>query len=125
MRSARARRVGARRDLAWSPPAVVREGRLDPVAVERTLAAQSEADRRALEHPFVDAIEIELELVTGVNRINHGLERPARGVIVVPRSADAAFAWAFDWRQLTNPQPHRQAWIDVVGGSMHARVVVF
>lgn len=99
-----------------SPPTV--QGR-KPAEVERAIAAVSEAVDRltAGGEAYVD-----VDLVPGMNRLNHGLGRTPIAIEIVPRDANASFAWGFDPAQLDNPHPQRQAWITVAGTAMPARV---
>lgn len=70
--------------------------------------------------PFVDA-----DLVTGTNRISHGLGRPVLGIVVVARDPDPSFAVGFDPAQMSNPIPERQVFLEVIGAPMRARIFLF
>ena len=65
---------------------------------------------------------VDVDLVPGVNRLNHALGRRPTAIEVIPRDANASFAWGFDPTQPDNPHPDRQAWITVAGTAMPARV---
>lgn len=53
-----------------------------------------------------------VDLIVGLNKIGHGLGRPASGFTVVPTVADATYAAALD---SSNPRPSLEVWITVVG----------
>lgn len=68
-------------------------------------AAQTALDRRTFEI-------VPIDLVVGVNVVQHNLGRAPQHINVKPTVADAAFAWA---EHTDNPHPDRQVLIDVVG----------
>lgn len=68
-------------------------------------AAQSALDRRTFEI-------VPIDLVVGVNVVQHNLGRAPQYINVKPTVANATFAWA---EHTDNPHPDRQVLIDVVG----------
>lgn len=95
-----------------------------PEAVERAVDELARAVERAAGSPLAQAgVPVDVDLVVGTNRVAHGLGRRVQFVFVVPKYADAAFAWAFDPDQPDNPTPERQVQIDVIGTDMPCRLV--
>ena len=65
-------------------------------------------------------VVITAALVVGTNKIRHGLGRPVLGYTITPTVAAADFAHALD---RTNPHPHLEVWIAVVGTEQPAAVI--
>ncbi len=63
-------------------------------------------------------------LVTGSNRIIHGIGRKPVMVTVTPMDANASYAWGWDPGQSGNPNPNRQTDVTVAGGPFTARIKV-
>lgn len=108
--------------IVASPPATTKDGPRDATAVDRAIDELAEAINRVVD-PGQGFVEV--DLIVGTNRINHGLGRIPLGVDVVPKDAASAFAWGYDWTQPDNPVPDRQIWLDVVGAPVTARVFMW
>ena len=95
---------------------------LDASTVERAIDAVTEKVDELLTGG--DTYVADLDLVVGANVVTHGLGRVPALVTVIPRTASAAFAWAWDPAQSGNRSPERLTTVDVVGVPMRARVYV-
>lgn len=116
----------ARPALRVMPDSSSIERETDPTKIARALGAVAAVATHAAESPFAQvAVLDDVVLNPGTNRIAHGLGVKPLGVIVVPKTAQAAFAWAFDWEQPTNARPDLQAWLEVSGGPCTVRLVFF
>lgn len=108
-----ARRRSPRDPFRVAPPSV------DDPKVSRALTVITEAVNGMGEQTIR---YVDVSLVVGTNRIEHGLMRTPVAVSVMPFTASAAFAWSFDPAQSGNPHPERVADVVVAGTAMRARV---
>lgn len=79
---------------------------------------------RAVDANADSVYQVDVDLVVGSNRIEHGLGRAPAWIIVMPAEADALFAWAWDPTQPSNPRPALLVDLVTVGVAMRARVVI-
>ena len=65
---------------------------------------------------------VDVDLIVGTNTIEHTLGRAPTWVQLIPTTASASFAWAWDPEQSGNPRPERLVEIVVAGIPVTARV---
>ena len=70
---------------------------------------------------LLDRQTVIVDLVVGLNKVNHSLRRAARGYTLTATVADATFAHALTTSG--NSQPARQIWITVVGVAQPRAVI--
>lgn len=106
-----------------------------PRVIRQIAAAQSSPDRAtsaALDQvtaelarvgglAALDRQTVIVDLVVGLNKVNHSLRRAARGYTLTATVADATFAHALTTSG--NSQPARQIWITVVGVAQPRAVI--
>lgn len=84
--------MGARRPVApRTRPGVIDHTVTDRDGISRLVGQLVEASQRR----DADRSRIVVDLVTGTNRVVHGLSSRPFGCVLTPSSADASFAWSF------------------------------
>lgn len=82
------------------------------VEIDRAIGAVADAVQELQARR--ERVHVVATLVTGTNRVRHGLGRPFAGYTITPTVANAAFAHALS--STKNPRPDLEVWIDVVNG---------
>lgn len=129
MSGARARRrsvPAARSVLRVLPDSSTIERDADPVRIARSLGAVSAVAQELSASPFMHASVVDVDLVDGVNKIDHALGVRPLSLTLALHAPSYGFAWGFDPRQAGNPHPERQSWITVATDDpVTARIVFF
>lgn len=109
------------RDVIERVPAPRLSSDASPMDAARAVAEVADKVNESLPR---DIYRADLTLATGTITIAHGLGRAPVMVQVAPKTADAAFAWAWNPEQPGNPRPDLLVVITTVGAPMTARVEV-
>lgn len=99
-------------------------GKLDAMAINRAVDAASAVAMAGAQGYLGQAAQpIDVDLVIGINRIAHGLGRPAVGVIAIPRAAGGPQP-GFDPDQPANARPQSLVWLTASVAGRY-RLIVF
>jgi hypothetical protein len=117
-------RLGGRRTRNVIAPVVTLSLGEEPSSstIERAIEAVAVKVDELIDAP--GSYVADLDLVVGANVVIHGLGRKPTSVVLIPNTADATFAWAWDPVQTDNRSPERLTTVDVVGAAMRCRVLV-
>lgn len=83
---------------------------LEDAATDRAVSAVADAVQEIQARR--ERVVVAATLISGVNRVRHGLGRAYAGYTLMPTTANAAFAHALSTTK--NPRPDLEIWIDVI-----------